>query len=156
LYPDLQLILTDDGLQHYRLARTLELVVLDGRRGWVTAICSWRPAARACQPPGQCGCRGGEWRWARTCPCLQVPRFDMQLQCSVLQSLAQPEQSRAGDFAGQPVIALAGIGHPERFFYLATARLSLQQCLHFPDHHVFTRMICLAATVPSSSPAKMR
>jgi tetraacyldisaccharide 4'-kinase len=33
LYPDLQLILTDDGLQHYRLARTLELVVLDGRRG---------------------------------------------------------------------------------------------------------------------------
>jgi tetraacyldisaccharide-1-P 4'-kinase len=48
LYPDLQLILTDDGLQHYRLARTLELVVLDGRRGWVTAICSW-PAARACQ-----------------------------------------------------------------------------------------------------------
>ncbi|MEN1374890.1 tetraacyldisaccharide 4'-kinase, partial [Pseudomonas aeruginosa] len=41
-HPDVQIIVTDDGLQHYRLARDVEIVVIDGVRrfgnGW------WLPA----------------------------------------------------------------------------------------------------------------
>lgn len=49
-HPDVQIIVTDDGLQHYRLARDMEIVVIDGVRrfgnGW------WLPA-------GQCVSRQG-------------------------------------------------------------------------------------------------
>ena len=141
LHPDLQLILTDDGLQHYRLARTLEVVVLDGRRGLGNGHLLpggplREPAARLASVDaivvngdgGVLPLPGG------------VPCFHMRLAAQRLYALAQPEQTRAvADFAGQPVIALAGIGHPERFFStLQAQRFVLQQCLAFPDHHTFT------------------
>lgn len=141
LYPETQLILTDDGLQHYRLARTLELVVLDGRRGLGNGHLLpggplREPASRLASVDAVVVNGHGT---DLPLPA-DLPRFDMQLQCGMLQSLAQPERyCSPDDFAGQPVIALAGIGHPERFFLtLQQQGLTLQQCLHFPDHHVFS------------------
>lgn len=58
LHPDLELILTDDGLQHYRLRRDLEIVVLDGARGGGNGHLL---------PAGPCASRGRGWarsaRW---------------------------------------------------------------------------------------------
>ncbi len=33
-HPDVRIIVTDDGLQHYRLARDVEIVAIDGVRRW--------------------------------------------------------------------------------------------------------------------------
>lgn len=53
------LILSDDGLQHYRLARDLELVLIDAARGWATAV--------ACLP-GRCASPASVWpRWTPCC-----------------------------------------------------------------------------------------
>ncbi|WP_240902522.1 tetraacyldisaccharide 4'-kinase [Aquitalea denitrificans] len=141
LYPETQLILTDDGLQHYRLARTLELVVLDGRRGLGNG--HLLPGGPLREPASRLASVDAvvvNGHGADLPLPADLPRFDMQLQCGMLQSLAQPERyCSPDDFAGQPVIALAGIGHPERFFQtLQQQGLTLQQCLHFPDHHVFS------------------
>lgn len=141
LHPDLQLILTDDGLQHYRLARTLELVVLDGRRGLgnghlIPGGPLREPASRLAHVDAiVVNGDGGALGLPDNVPC-----FHMQLAAQHLYALAQPEQTRTvADFAGQPVIALAGIGHPERFFSTLQGHgFVLQQCLAFPDHHAFT------------------
>ena len=141
LHPDLQLILTDDGLQHYRLARTLEVVVLDGRRGLGNGRLLpggplREPAARLASVDAIVVNGDGDMLPLPD----GVPCFHMRLAAQQLQSLAQPQQTRAvRDFSGQPVIALAGIGHPERFFSTLQAQgFVLQHCLAFPDHHAFT------------------
>ncbi|WP_089084005.1 tetraacyldisaccharide 4'-kinase [Aquitalea magnusonii] len=141
LQPDLQLILTDDGLQHYRLARTLEVVVLDGQRGLGNGRLLpggplREPAARlAAVDAIVVNGVGNALHLPRNIPC-----FAMRLAAQQLQSLALPQQTCAvQDLAGQPVLALAGIGHPERFFAtLQSLGFTLQQCLTFPDHHAFT------------------
>ena len=148
-HPDLQLILTDDGLQHYRLARTLEMVVLDGRRGLGNGhLLPAGPLRESAARLASVDAIIVNGEGARLPLPAQVARFDMQLACEQLQSLAQPERRRSvADFRGEAVIALAGIGHPERFF--ATVQglgFHVQQCLSFPDHHAFS-----AADLPAGN-----
>ncbi|WP_287881655.1 tetraacyldisaccharide 4'-kinase [Aquitalea sp.] len=141
LYPDLQLILTDDGLQHYRLARTLELVVLDGRRGLGNGrLLPGGPLRESAARLDTVDAIVVNGDGGALCLPDEVPCFHMRLVAQRLQALAQPEQTRAvADFADQPVIALAGIGHPGRFFSTLQGQgFLLQQCLVFPDHHAFT------------------
>ena len=141
-YPDLDLLLTDDGLQHYRLARNLEIVVLDGQRGLgnqrllpagplrepvsrlekVDAIVINGPAAGYLPlPPG-------------------IPVFAMQLHAGPIHAAGDPQCLRSpADFAGQRVAAMAGIGHPQRFFN-TIRQLGIVPVLEqaWPDHHVFS------------------
>lgn len=140
-YPEVQLILSDDGLQHYRLARSLEVVVLDGRRGLGNGRLLpggplREPASRLASVDAIVLNGSGS---ALVLP-EHVPCFHMQLLGERLQALAQPGCYRSvADFGGEPVIALAGIGHPERFFTsLQQQGFTLQQCVSFPDHHAFT------------------
>jgi tetraacyldisaccharide 4'-kinase len=140
-HPDLQLILTDDGLQHYRLARTLEVVVLDGGRGLGNG--HLLPAGPLREGASRLACvdavvvNGA----ASSLPLpAALPCFQMRLSAERLVALADPARSRSvADFGAKPVLALAGIGHPERFFNtLQGLGFSLQHCLRFPDHHDFS------------------
>jgi len=141
VHPDLQLILTDDGLQHYRLARTLEVVVLDGGRGLGNG--HLLPAGPLREPASRLASVDAVVvnGVASSLPLpAALPCFQMQLSAEHLVSLADPTRSRSVvDFAAEPVLALAGIGHPERFFNtLRGLGFSLQHCLSFPDHHAFS------------------
>ncbi len=141
-HPEVQLILSDDGLQHYRLTRDLELAVLDGARG----IGNGRllPNGPLRETAGRLrtvdaivvnGPLVGGARWLPT----EVPRFDMTLEPGAFVSLAEPSRTRrAAEFAGERLVALAGIGHPERFFRtLEQLGLKPGRRLAFPDHHAF-------------------
>ncbi|MEO9386701.1 tetraacyldisaccharide 4'-kinase [Chromobacterium phragmitis] len=141
LHPDVQLILSDDGLQHYRLARDLEIAVLDGRRGLgngrllpngplrepasrlrsVDAVVVNGEGADLSLPDG-------------------LPRFAMTLRPGLCHALDDASVTRgAADFAGLRVAALAGIGHPQRFFdTLAAMGMAVDRKLLFPDHHPFS------------------
>lgn len=125
-------VLSDDGLQHYRLARDLEIAVLDGERGLGNGRCL--PAGPLREPAGRLdtvdalvvngGDRGARW--------------SMALAPLRLRRVADPEETAALDaFRGCTVHAVAGIGNPARFFALLRG-LGMEAIEHaFADHHRF-------------------
>jgi len=125
-------LLSDDGLQHYRLRRDLEIAVVDGFRRFGNGACL--PAGPLREPPsrlrqvdfviGNGAARAGEYL--------------MALSGDTAVNLRDPLVSAAlSNFRQGPVRAVAGIGDPWRFFnHLRHARLRLVE--HpFPDHHPF-------------------
>lgn len=140
-YPELDLILTDDGLQHYRLARDLEIAVLDGERGLGNGHLlpngPLRESARRLRHVDALVINGP----ALAVPPLPeyLPCFSMRLEPGPLYALDCPERTRAPEaFSGLRVVAMAGIGHPERFFATVRAEgIALLRQQAFPDHHVF-------------------
>ncbi len=128
---DCDVLVCDDGLQHYALQRDLEIALVDGR-GLGNGLCL--PAGPLRERPARLGCvdavvangadRPGAWR--------------MDLQPDGLLSVAAPERARPLQaLAGQRVHALAGIGSPARFFE-TLRRAGLRPLEHgFTDHHRF-------------------
>lgn len=149
-HPGLDLILSDDGLQHYRLARDLELVVMEGARGVGNG--HLLPNGPLREPVSRLGridalVVNGPDLAGVPLPAA-IPRFTMMLQASDCYLASDPSvRAMPGAFAGKRVVALAGIGHPERFF--ATARglgIELAATFAFPDHHPF-----VAGDIPSDA-----
>lgn len=127
----LDLILCDDGLQHYRLARDLELVLIDAARGL---------GNRRCLPAGPL--REPVERLAEVDAVLRngadsddEQGFAFQLQPSALVNLRSGERVGLDHFAaGQQLHAVAGIGNPQRFFRTLEA-LNWRPIAHpFADH----------------------
>ncbi len=130
-HPEVDVVILDDGLQHYRLRRDIEIAVVDGRgsgNGFGLPAGPLRePASRlrsvdAVVSHGKSG----------------LSDVTMQLEGDVLVRMANAAERRpASSFSGQKVHAVAGIGDPNRFF-LHLARLGLKPLPHpFPDHHPF-------------------
>lgn len=125
------LVIADDGLQHLRLARDLEIEVRDGARGLGNG--HLLPAGPLREPAGRPvdfrvinGGPAGDGEW----------RMDLRLGDAVPLGAGEPRP--VGLFAPGPVHAVAGIGHPARFF-AALRNAGLQVDGHaFPDHHAFT------------------
>lgn len=132
---DVDIIVTDDGLQHYRLARDLEICVVDGRRGLgngalLPAGPLREPASRLQEIP-MVIVNGGF-------SALDHPgRIDMQLKPAGVVALRDDARSTLSDWRGQRVHAVAGIGHPERFFELLSGQ-GIELILHpYPDHYAY-------------------
>ena len=126
------LILSDDGLQHYRLARDLEIAVIDGERRFGNGLCL--PAGPLREPVS----RLDQVTLRVTNGVPAVGEIGMHLEATGFSNLAEVGRSPvpASHFTSD-VHAVAGIGNPERFF--ATLReLGLKIVPHaFPDHHAF-------------------
>jgi tetraacyldisaccharide 4'-kinase len=127
------LIISDDGMQHYALARDLEIAVIDGARRFGNGLCL---------PAGPM--RETRKRLASTDLVIVngeagTQEHAMQLKLTDAFALDARGESRAlSDFMGQQVDAIAGIGYPDRFFeMLQGAGLDVER--HpFPDHHPFS------------------
>jgi tetraacyldisaccharide 4'-kinase len=133
-YPDRDLILCDDGLQHYRLARDIEIAVVD-RRGLMNGLPM--PAGPLREPVQRLGQVDAlVLNDAAAVPADGVPAFRMRLEGARFHRLGDPScVCVPEDLHGQKLHAVAGIGEPQRFFdHLAALGL---QCAHhaFPDHH---------------------
>ncbi len=133
-HPECDIILSDDGLQHYRLQRDVEIVVIDGARrfgnGMLLPAGPLREAVSRLKEVDAVVINGGT---------AQNNEFSMQLAGTRFYNLLNPELIvSASEFAGQRLHALAGIGHPQRFFrYLQ--QLGLECTAHaFPDHHRYS------------------
>ena len=129
-HPECDVIVTDDGLQHYALARDIEICVVDGR-GFGNGFLM--PAGPLREPPS----RLSSVEAVVTHENAQVKGFRMQLQGETLVRITDAHDVRpAKSFAGQKVHAVAAIGDPERFF-LQLARFGIKPVPHpFPDHHL--------------------
>jgi tetraacyldisaccharide 4'-kinase len=131
-HPGVDVVILDDGLQHYRLRRDLEIAVVDARgfgNGFMLPAGPLRePVSRlrsvdAIVSHGNAPVRG----------------FAMRLAGESLHRMTDARERRAAaSFAGQRVHAVAGIGDPNRFF-LHLVALGVKPVPHpFPDHHPFT------------------
>ena len=133
-HPECDIVLSDDGLQHYRLQRDAEIVVVDGARRFGNGLLL--PAGPLREPVSR----------LRTVDAVVIngglakdAEFAMNLHGSLFYNLLNPEiVVTAAEFAGQHLHAVAGIGHPHRFFaHLEHLGLVAQQHA-FPDHHHYT------------------
>jgi len=132
-HPEVDVIVLDDGLQHYRLARDLEVCVVDAR-GFGNGF--MLPAGPLREPRSRL--RSVDAVVAHDTDV--VPGYAMRLEGELLHCLADARQRRAPkEFAGQRVHAVAGIGDPRRFF-VHLGRLGMKVVPHpFPDHHAFAQ-----------------
>lgn len=140
LYPQCDVLIADDGMQHYRLARDIEIAVVDevtlGNHLLLPAGPLREPLARLSEVDLILahGALSAVVRAAMG----TAPVFSMQLQGGELRALADPARTRAArDFRGQRVHAVAGIGRPQRFFDQLAGE-GIEVVPHpFPDHHRF-------------------
>lgn len=146
-HPEVDVILADDGLQHYALARDVEIAVVDGERGFgngrlLPAGPLREPVSRLADVDAVVVNGVGEGLK------LAVPHFNMALSGNDFVNLDKPDlRVRADRFRDETVHAVAGIGHPERFFDGLTA-MGLNIVRHaFSDHHAFTPDDLPAGTV---------
>lgn len=133
-HPECDILLSDDGLQHYRLQRDAEIVVVDGARRFGNQLLL--PAGPLREPVSRLQSvdavviNSGE-----TAP----NQFAMRLVGQQFYNLLNPERLvSATKFQGLTLHAIAGIGHPTRFFnYLNQLGLTVNPHA-FPDHHPYS------------------
>jgi tetraacyldisaccharide 4'-kinase len=131
--PDCDVIISDDGLQHYRLQRAVEIAVVDQQSIDGHYLL---PAGPLREPQSRLNtvdaviCHGQK---------TIATAYEMQLQGHTFYNLKQPAKTMtAAEFKGKVIKALAGIGQPERFFN-TLAQLGLDfEGVPFADHHAFT------------------
>ena len=133
------IIVADDGLQHYRLARTLEIAVVDGARGHGNGF--MLPAGPLREPRSRLNSVDAVVvRGAVAVPKPATPpHFAMTLDATGLRNLHDASlHLSVGGLHGLRVHAIAGIGNPQQFFEMLTG-LGIAHTPHaFADHHVFT------------------
>lgn len=129
---ELDLIITDDGLQHYALQRDLEWVVVDGKRrfgnGFVLPAGGLRELPSRLNSVDAIICNGG---------IAKSNEHLMSLEPSSAVNLLTNEHRPLSEFS-QPCVAIAGIGHPPRFFtMLGKLGIPLAKTQGFADHQDF-------------------
>ncbi len=136
-HPEVDVIISDDGLQHYRLARDIEIAVIDGARGlgngWPLPAGPLREPASRLATVDAVVVNGGDTTGA-------FPHaVAMQLEGDTFRNLQDAQKPvTAAYFRDQQVYAIAGIGNPPRFF-AQLQRLGLDCVTRaFPDHHAYT------------------
>ncbi|MDE2442383.1 MAG: tetraacyldisaccharide 4'-kinase [Betaproteobacteria bacterium] len=138
-HPEVDVLLCDDGLQHYALARDIELAVFDARgtgNGWRLPVGPLRePLSRLAMVDAVIanGLISSAWH-------SPVPVFDMQMHPGLFYRLDDPSKlcDAAALRSRGRLYALAGIGNPARFF-ATLAELGLDCQTHsFPDHHRYS------------------
>lgn len=154
---DADIVFSDDGLQHLRMARVADIVVIDGGRGlgngWVM------PAGPLREPPARLGkadliaiqdpFRGAEVmpgqalhhslrRLINRHADARVEAQTFQLQPGQIRHLRSGSLVELSSLAGRRVHAMAGIGNPQRFFDTLSACGLLVEPHPLPDHHQFT------------------
>lgn len=131
---ELDLIIADDGLQHYALERDMEWVVVDGVRrfgnGFVLPAGGLRELPSRLKSVQAVICNGGVAKQGEHL---------MTLDATKVVNLKTGEQKAISDFASQEVIALAGIGYPPRFFkMLHDFGINVVESHSFADHQSYT------------------
>lgn len=133
---DLDVVLSDDGLQHYALPRDFEIVVLDAQR---------RLGNRRLLPMGPL--REGPWRldtvdWILERNGHQAERAFQYVPESLYQlstgTTLAVHDALAGWAAGKQITAVTGLGQPEQFFTTLEQVGFAIRCVSFPDHYSLT------------------
>lgn len=166
---ELDVVLSDDGLQHYAMPRDIEIVVVDGDRVFGNGLTL--PAGPLREPVSRLRSvdaivvnTGTQQRdvdavmSASGASAQLPPVHGMYLKPKTLRNLKSDEQR---PFAGAPfkmgdrVQAVAAIGNPQRFFKLVSELPYAVEDFTFPDHHPYEKVDFEAAGIDLSRPIVM-
>ena len=125
-----QVIISDDGLQHYRMGRAIEIAVIDGVRGLGNGLClpagPLRESVARLKQVDFIVVNGGEYPLG----------YRMDLKPGELTRLTDGKKMSLAQLPC-PIAAIAAIGHPLRFFETLTSLGVSFNAYPFPDHHQF-------------------
>ena len=137
-YPECNVIISDDGLQHYRMQRDVEIVVYDSVKGFGNGALlpagPLRESKARLKTVDAVVSNGTDSRESLKC----FNPVVMQLVATDFYNLLDVQKkSGAEGLSQQTILAVAGIGNPQRFFD-QLSDLGLQfESRAFPDHYVF-------------------
>lgn len=142
---DVQIVITDDGLQHYALARDKEIVVIDGVRrfgnGWWLPAGPMRERASRLRSVDAVIVNGGT---------AQAGEIPMQLRPGLAVNLLTGERRDVAELPG--LVAMAGIGHPPRFFStLEACGARLLNRVPLADHQALSLSQVAGFTAPGQT-----
>ena len=132
--PECDVIITDDGLQHYRLKRDMEIAVVDAtlhlQRARMLPAGPLREPVSRLKEVDAVVVNGGD---------AQTGIISMRLSGGVFYNLANPQiTAKPADFKRKSIKAMAAIGNPQRFFeHLREIGLTFAS-VSFDDHHPFS------------------
>lgn len=133
-HPEINVIISDDGLQHYALSREVEIAVVDGLKKFGNGFCL--PAGPLREPPKRLKSvdfvvvngEGARSQWS----------MQTHLQDKI-QGVSNGKEDTLSSLAGKKVHAVAAIGSPERFFN-ELKKWNIDIIPHvFPDHYCFNK-----------------
>lgn len=129
---DCDVVISDDGLQHYALKRHIEIVMIGSQAALGNRYCL--PAGPLREPLS----RLKTVDWILGDPSLSYVNYPVKTKYVDLIHLKTGASCDISVFNGEAVYAYAAIAHPERFFHLLrSASLKVTPCV-YPDHHAFT------------------
>lgn len=142
-----QIIISDDGLQHYRLKRDYELLVVDGKRlfgnGLLLPAGPLRETLNRLNEVNRIVVNGGDETHFNSLFLQSItPKHHMNLTGKRVINLKTAEPKRLSDFINEQTIinAIAGIGDPQRFFhYLTQLGFTLDKQQGFVDHQAYNQ-----------------
>jgi tetraacyldisaccharide 4'-kinase len=140
-HPEVDVLVSDDGLQHYALARDVEIAVVDGELGFGNRLPlpsgPLREPVTRLREVDAIVVNGG----VRD----DVPgerRFQMRFGGERFARLSSNDELGPAEFAlaarGRQVVAVAGIGNPPRFFEHLAALGVAARGVEYPDHHHYS------------------
>jgi tetraacyldisaccharide 4'-kinase len=136
-HPQVDVIISDDGLQHYALGRDVEILMFDQRgigNGWLLPAGPLRESAQ----------RRRDFTVLNSANTENVRGIgdevvSMHLRADVLVNLQNPELRQSlTELQGKKILAAAGIGNPQRFFDTLTAHGLEFKSMPLPDHFSFS------------------
>ncbi|WP_280156160.1 tetraacyldisaccharide 4'-kinase [Piscinibacter sp. XHJ-5] len=143
VHPDVDVIVSDDGLQHRRLPRSAQVLVFDERgagNGWLLPAGPLREPMPAQVSPGTLVL------YNAAAPSTALPGHLARRSLPGLVPLrewwngAPPSMQALRALVGKPVVACAGIAHPARFFDMLSGHGLSTSALPLPDHHDFAEV----------------
>ncbi|MES2499242.1 MAG: tetraacyldisaccharide 4'-kinase [Pseudomonadota bacterium] len=141
MHPECNVIISDDGLQHYRLQRDVEIAVIDAEN-YLKHACLL-PAGSLREPMNRLQTvyaviKNGHEDTEKIHQPHVTNAYLMQFKGAEFYNLADPAlKATVSDFKGQTIRAIAGIGKPARFFeHLRQLGLNFSAS-SFDDHHPF-------------------
>ena len=133
---EVDIVIADDGLQHYALARDMEIAVVDGQRGVGNGLCL--PAGPLREPVSRLA--DCDWVVANGAALGVVPKESVMVATPrSFRNLRTGEQLAVAEFAsrfaGSDIVAIAGIGNPARFQATLASLGLAAEMVAFTDHH---------------------
>lgn len=131
-------VISDDGLQHYRLARDIEIEVVDAQRRYGNGrLIPAGPLREPVQRAAACDFRVVNLGVDGRAEDVGFGHWPMRLDISQALPLVGGRERSLASFEGQRVHAVAGIAHPDRFFQMLRQRHIAVVPHAFADHHEF-------------------